>query len=71
MLWNILSFEAKTAQSPSKCKANLPLRLLLDHSDSLIIFCVYFKLKLIITLQNSRQHSYIEKLVILYAFLPN
>ena len=61
MLWNNLSFEAKAAQSLSKCKANLPLCLLLDHSDSLIIFCVYFKLMLIITLQNSRQHSYIEK----------
>ena len=71
MLWNNLSFEAKTAQSLSNCKANLPLCLLLDHSDSLIIFCVYFKLMLIITLQNSRQHIYIEKLVILYTFLHN
>ena len=77
MLWNNLSYEAKTVQSLSKFKANLPLCLLLDHSDSLICFCVYFKLILItcITLQNSRQHTctsnYIEKLVILYTFLRN
>ena len=73
MLWNNLSYEAKTVQSLSKFKANLPLCLLLDHSDSLICFCVYFKLILIITLQNPRQHNYmyIEKLVILYTFLRN
>ena len=71
MLWNNLSYEAKTVESLSKRIANLPLCLLLDHSDSLICFCVYFKLMFIITLQNSRQHSYIEKLVILYTFLRN
>ena len=50
-------------------KANLPLFLRLEYrSDSLICMCVYLKL-IPITLQNSDQHNYIAKLVILNTFL--
>ena len=44
MLWNNLSYEARTAHRCPNLKANLPLYLLLDRSDAIICMCVYFKL---------------------------
>ena len=58
MLWNNLSYEARTAHRCPNLKANLPLCLLLDRSDAIICMCVYF----VISLQNSHQHNCIVNL---------
>ena len=55
MLWNNLLYEAKTEHKLfPNLKANLPVCLVLDRSDSIICMCVFFKL-ILITLRNSHQ----------------
>lgn len=70
MLWNKFLTWQKQYNRFTNLKANLPLFLRLDRSDSLIYMCVYLKL-ILITFQNSHQHNYIAKLAILYTFLRN
>ena len=55
MICNNLSYVAKTATSLSEFKSKLASLPLLDHSDSVICMCEYFKLLLII-LQNCHLH---------------